>query len=47
MGKKLAQGGFGTVYRGQLKEDDGALTEVVIKRVRIYHAHLFKRMKIA
>lgn len=33
MGKKLAQGGFGTVYRGQLREEDGSLTEVVIKRV--------------
>ena len=33
LGKKLAAGGFGTVYRGDLMEEDGARTEVVIKKV--------------
>ena len=34
MGKKLAQGGFGTVYRGDMVDDDtDEVTEVIIKKV--------------
>lgn len=33
LGKKLAQGGFGTVYRGELLEDNGKTEDVVIKKV--------------
>ena len=33
LGKKLAAGGFGTVYRGDLIEENGDETEVVIKKV--------------
>lgn len=33
LGKKLAAGGFGTVYRGDLMEEDGDSIEVVIKKV--------------
>lgn len=34
LGKKLAAGGFGTVYRGDLMEENGQSTEVVIKKVQ-------------
>jgi hypothetical protein len=34
LGKKMAAGGFGTVFRGSLLEDNGNSSEVVIKKVR-------------
>jgi len=39
MGKKLAQGGFGTVYRGELIEGDGGgMAPVVVKKVGVFDA---------
>eukprot|EP01023_Acetabularia_acetabulum_P009110 TRINITY_DN14028_c0_g1_i1.p1 TRINITY_DN14028_c0_g1~~TRINITY_DN14028_c0_g1_i1.p1 ORF type:complete len:585 (-),score=71.46 TRINITY_DN14028_c0_g1_i1:332-2086(-) len=32
MGKKLATGGFGTVYKGTLTEDDGEERQVIVKK---------------
>lgn len=32
LGKKLAAGGFGTVFRGDLIEEDESSSEVVIKK---------------
>lgn len=34
MGRKLATGGFGTVYKGELKQADGKKVPVVVKKVR-------------
>lgn len=36
LGKKLAAGGFGTVFRGSLMEEKGEDTEVVIKKVSLW-----------
>lgn len=33
LGRQLATGGFGTVYRANLREEDGSLTPVVVKKV--------------
>ena len=35
MGRKLATGGFGSVFMGELKESDGSTTPVVVKKVCI------------
>lgn len=35
LGKKLAAGGFGTVFRGSLVEENGDTSEVVIKKVSV------------
>lgn len=34
LGRKLATGGFGTVFRADLKEGDGTTTPVILKKVR-------------
>lgn len=35
MGKKLASGGFGTVYRGSLRDpDDASSRDVIIKKAK-------------
>lgn len=34
LGKKLAAGGFGTVFRGDLVEENGEEVEVVVKKVQ-------------
>lgn len=35
MGKKLASGGFGTVYRGSLRDpEDGSVRDVIIKKAK-------------
>lgn len=34
LGKKLATGGFGTVYKGELKESDGTRTPIIIKKAK-------------
>lgn len=33
-GRQLASGGFGTVYKANLREDDGTLTPVVVKKAK-------------
>jgi hypothetical protein len=33
LGRKLATGGFGTVFLGQLRKADGSLMPVVVKKV--------------
>ena len=33
MGRKLATGGFGSVFLGELKEADGSTSTVVVKKV--------------
>jgi hypothetical protein len=33
LGKKLATGGFGSVFLGQLKEEDGSEQMVIVKKV--------------
>lgn len=37
MGKKLGDGGFGVVFKAELKEDNGEKTEVVVKKVFIIY----------
>ena len=43
LGKRLGTGGFGTVFKGELKEEGGKRTPIIIKKVRIClrvpHAH--------
>lgn len=34
IGKRLGIGGFGSVYKADLKEDDGTTTPVIVKKVR-------------
>ncbi len=33
LGKKLGSGGFGSVYKGELLDEDGSTTAVVVKKV--------------
>jgi len=35
LGRKLATGGFGTVFLGDLRKEDGTLVPVVVKKVRV------------
>ncbi len=34
LGKRLGTGGFGTVFKGEIKEEDGTRTPIIIKKVR-------------
>jgi hypothetical protein len=43
MGRKLATGGFGTVYKGELKQADGKKVPVVIKKVRCWLAGIVRQ----
>ncbi len=36
MGRKLATGGFGTVFKAELKEENGTLSPVIVKKAKEY-----------
>ena len=38
LGKKLASGGFGSVFLGELREEDGSMRPIVVKKVTHWHA---------
>lgn len=35
MGRKLATGGFGTVFRGEMRMEDGEMVPVIVKKVSV------------
>ncbi len=37
LGKLLGSGGFGSVYKATLTEEDGSTTPVVVKKVGVYN----------